>query len=91
MPLYIVSYDLIKNKDYTRIIEALKKHGAHRALESFWLLDVTNSAGEIMNWLKQFVDSDDRLFIAEFNALNAETKARKGTRQWLADCEPVLS
>jgi hypothetical protein len=67
MVQYFVSYDLINNKDYKRLINELKKLGALRMLESNWCLS-RSGAGESKNLrdhFKKFIDNDDRLVVSE--------------------------
>lgn len=86
MTIYMISYDLIKRKNYEPLWTALKEHGAHRALESLWLVSLSNTTTEVFNWLKGFVDSDDRLFVIPVNAKSAfYVNAKAGTKQWIID------
>lgn len=67
MALYIVSYDLVKNKNYSKIFDELKRLGARRMLESNWCL-TRSSSGESKNLrgnFQNFIDSDDRLVVSE--------------------------
>ncbi|WP_425609315.1 hypothetical protein [Synoicihabitans lomoniglobus] len=64
MPKYIASYDLIKNKDYKKLWEELERLGGKRVLESLWYLDVTYTKTSLLrDHLKEYVDSDDRIFV----------------------------
>ncbi|MBL9117447.1 MAG: hypothetical protein JNJ83_20740 [Verrucomicrobiaceae bacterium] len=63
MPKYIVSYDLIKNKDYPKLWVELERLSAKRVLLSMWCMDVTGTAAEVRDHFKTFVDSDDRIFV----------------------------
>jgi CRISPR-associated endonuclease Cas2 len=83
MPTYTVSYDLVKQKDYRRLEDALEKLGAHRTQLSYWLVNVTNTARELLDHLKQYVDSDDRLWISELTRNHTFANALGGTNDWL--------
>jgi CRISPR/Cas system-associated endoribonuclease Cas2 len=67
--LYYVSYDLVKYKDYPKLWEALKALGGKRILESVWFFRHPNtSATAVRDYLKQFIDKDDRLLVIESSA-----------------------
>lgn len=65
MALYILSYDLCKEKDYQKLYDELEKFHAVRILESDWCFyrDYTNAVALRDHFLK-FIDDDDRLFVA---------------------------
>lgn len=63
---YLVSYDLDKpGQDYTDLISALKRLGAIKPLFSEWVLSSSSTAMEILTYLRQFVDANDRLLVME--------------------------
>lgn len=64
MSTYIVSYDLLKNKDYTSLIDAIKTfpHWG-KVLESCWIVVTQKSAKEVRDFLLTKMDSDDRIFV----------------------------
>ena len=65
MALFIISYDLIKYKDYPKLWEALKNNNAHRVLDSVWVMSANTTPRDMAEWLKQYVDSDDKIFVAK--------------------------
>ncbi len=84
MPIFTISYDLIKRKDYESLWDALKKHKAQRVLKSVWLLNANNTPQEIRDWLKSYVDADDKIFVCQtatdkIYGFNLES----GTNEWL--------
>jgi hypothetical protein len=89
MTTFVLTYDLIKRKDYPTLWAELGRLGAHRALESFWLINVSNSAKELLDHFKRFVDSDDRLWISELTKMHTFSNARTGTNAWLAKNPPA--
>lgn len=89
MTTYTVSYDLVKRKDYPKLWEALEKLNAHRALESLWLVAVTNTAEQLHNHLKQFVDADDRIWVSELTRNHHFSNAKSGTNNWLKTYKPA--
>ncbi len=65
MSTFVFTYDLIKRKDYPKLWEELERLGAHRALNSFWLINVDNTAKELHDHLRAYVDSDDLTWVSE--------------------------
>ena len=85
MTIFATSYDLIKRKNYPDLWEALKKQGAHRVLDSVWLVSANNTATEVRDWLATFVDSDDKIMVAQTTKASLKfTLANPGTSDWLA-------
>jgi hypothetical protein len=61
---YIVSYDLVKQRDYTSLIAEIKKYGTWAHIhESVWAVVTEMSAVEVREDLKRHMDSDDRIFV----------------------------
>ncbi|MBE7734630.1 CRISPR-associated protein Cas2 [Devosia faecipullorum] len=87
MATYVFTYDLIKRKDYPKLWEELERLGAHRALNSFWLINVDNTAKELHDHLREFVDSDDLTWVSELTKNHGYT-AKKGTNAWLKENPP---
>jgi CRISPR-associated endonuclease Cas2 len=83
MTTYTVSYDLIKKKDYQSLWDELDRLGAHRTQESYWLVNVNNTAKELSDHLKNFVDGDDRIWVSEITKNHHYSNAIKGTNDWL--------
>lgn len=70
MKSYIISYDLISKKDYQKLIDEIKSYqDAAHVHESVWIVKYVpqGSTGsiEIRDDLIKFIDSDDRIFVAE--------------------------
>jgi len=87
MTTYVFTYDLIKRKDYPKLWDELERLGAHRALNSFWLINVNNTAKELHDHLKGFVDEDDRTWVSELTKKYSYF-AKKGTKDWLSSNPP---
>lgn len=85
MALYVVSYDLHKVRDYGPLIQALQGAGAIRALESFWLIDIAQTAAGLRDALRALVDDDDSLVVLELKPGSgwATRLPRPGTVEWL--------
>jgi hypothetical protein len=66
MSLFVLDYDLRKQRNYQTLYDALSTFDAIRILESTWCFKRfnTNSAG-LRDHFKQFIDADDGLWIAE--------------------------
>lgn len=69
MPIFAISYDLIKRKDYEPLWAELRRIGAQRYLLSQWAVRRADSvtAGNLLDHLKGFVDADDRLFVTRID------------------------
>lgn len=64
MSNFIISYDLIKTKDYTKLIEEIKKYPNWcKPLLSVWVISSSQSPSEIRDNLRRYMDSDDKLLV----------------------------
>lgn len=89
MTSYTVSYDLIKRKDYQSLWDELKRLGAHRTQDSYWLVSVSNTAKELHDHLKGFIDGDDKLWVSELTKNHYFSNANAGTNNWLKSNPPA--
>lgn len=85
MAYFLISYDLISpGKDYSRLTTALTQAGAQRVLLSTWAMSADNSARGIRDWLKQFVDENDRLAVTQITSTTYATwNAMEPGKTWL--------
>jgi hypothetical protein len=67
LPLFVVNYDLIKNKDYQSLWDRLARYRARRVLLSSWVIKANCTAIDLRDDLSRFIDPDDRLFVDESN------------------------
>jgi hypothetical protein len=69
MPVFSISYDLIKRKDYQTLWAELARIGAQKYLLSQWAVRRAEgvTATALGNHLRKFIDADDRLFIARID------------------------
>lgn len=69
MPVFSISYDLIKRKDYPELWAELRRIGAQRYLLSQWAVRRADSvtAEAMRNHLRPFIDDDDRLFVTQID------------------------
>lgn len=92
MAVYLLTYDLRNESgshDYEPLWAEIKRLGGHRTQDSVWLLEVSNTAKELIEHFRSFVDGDDRLWAAsvrrgEYHYVNAKS----GTNKWLAANPP---
>lgn len=67
MAHYIVVYDLRKpGKDYTELINALRSLPHFHAQQSVWFVRWSQGAVELRDKLRQHIDTNDMLFVAQF-------------------------
>lgn len=65
MALYVVSYDLIDNKDYSKLHTTLESYPEHkRIVRSTWVIASNKLTSEVYDHLTECTDSDDILFVA---------------------------
>lgn len=57
MPMFMVSYDLRKQRNYQPLYDILIKWKAVRALESLWLAELKGNAAEIRDVLMGAADA----------------------------------
>lgn len=90
MSIKIISYDLGQpetSSDYKDLIEFIKSLGETvKPLESFWLIDTTKTCRYIRDEAKQYLDSNDRIFVARWNVDDwAGFRLRNNAGDWLND------
>lgn len=83
MALYSVSYQLNKTKDYQPLWDAFSELGAHKAMKDFYLIDNSASTKQLGDYLAQFLDTDDWLFVTPFVTRPHKVGCYKGTQAWL--------
>ena len=87
MANFVIAYDLIKHKDYPKLWEEMTRLNAHKAIRDFYFVSLNNTASEIRDHLKSFVDDDDKVMVVEFQKKPSFTKANAGTNDWInANC-----
>lgn len=67
MANYLVTYDLIKTKDYPKLYEGIKSSatgGWAHILGSVWIVNSDKTSKEMVEHIKQHMDNDDKLFVA---------------------------
>ena len=69
MAFYIVSYDLIKDKDYVRLEKGILSVAfqAKKILFSVWVIESNRTATNLAETLMQHADADDKILVSEVN------------------------
>jgi hypothetical protein len=89
MTTYVLTYDLIKRKDYQTLWDELERLEAHRALASFWLVNFNGTARDAVDHFGRYIDNDDKLWVSELTSKRSFTKANAGTNDWLKNNPPA--
>lgn len=89
MAVFVVSYDLRKESssfDYEPLYSELARLEAQKVNYSLWLINVDNTAREVVDHFKQFLDENDRLWASAVDrGRYSFVNARKGTNSWLSE------
>jgi hypothetical protein len=87
MKTYLVGYDLNRPvQNYTKLIDALKAYSNWwHHLDSTWLIKTNNSAEQIRNHLRQFIDANDELLVAYVAGESAWAGFNNEGSTWLND------
>lgn len=86
MSSFVVSYDLISDKDYSKLYEAIRNYGSYaHVLESVWIIKSESSSSNIRDSLKSYMDSDDKLFIAKLTGESAWRNLSSEISKWIKD------
>lgn len=84
---HMVSYDLIKRKNYPELIKALEAFDYWHCLGSTWIIKSNKTAMALAEELAQHIDSDDKLIVV--------TLAGQGQGAWTIsfsqECKDWLS
>ena len=84
MNTYIVTYDLRKSRDYESLYKAIKSYKWAYVLESVWCIVTSDSAKDIRDYLKGFMDNDDGLFVIK-SGTEAAWSNVECSNAWLKD------
>lgn len=87
MTVKFVSYDLKKpGQDYESLIIAINAYNCCKINKSDWLISTSDDCVEVRDYLKQFIDTNDTLFVAELSGKSgwwASYNLDKNTVNWL--------
>jgi hypothetical protein len=65
MPMYLISYDLRKVRNYEPLWKVLRDWKSVRLLESLWLTELLGPAPTIRDLLQPYIDGDDGIAVLE--------------------------
>lgn len=86
MKSFLISYDLIKDKDYKSVHEKIKSYpNWAKPLESLWIIKSDNSATEIRDNVGSVMDSDDKLIVLELTGVAAWKNLSAELSGWIKD------
>ena len=87
MTTYVVTYDLSKpGQQYNDLIEALKGYGTYFHIQqSVWIIHSSTTAGQVRDHLQQYIDSNDKLFVATLSGEAAWIGYDVDDTKWLKD------
>jgi hypothetical protein len=85
MPYFVVNYDLKESDNYQPLIKEIERLGGVRALESFWLIELNNTAEQVRDHYKPFRPSpeQDKLMVVEFSVRPRFTRAFSAAVDWI--------
>ena len=73
MATFLITYDTHAGRNYQSLYDGMAEHGGVRLAESVWSIVLNNTAGEVRDWVKNLLDSDDTIIV-----IQGETKALLG-------------
>ena len=83
MTCYIISYDLVKERDYEKLYGAIKSYDNWaRITESTWAIITNKSAKEVRDNLVKSLDGDDKLIVIK-SGEEAAWKNASCSNEWL--------
>jgi hypothetical protein len=87
MASYLISYDLNKpGQEYTKLIEAIKSYGTWwHHLDSTWIVVTSDTAVEIRDKLKPYLDKGDELLVVALKGEGAWTGFNEKGSSWLKE------
>jgi hypothetical protein len=81
---HLVSYDLIKRKNYPELIEALKRFPYWHCLGSTWTVKTDQTSFQLATELLQHIDADDKLIVVTLTGQAAWTRSfPRNCQDWL--------
>lgn len=87
MALYSITYDLVKDRNYPELYKAIKllcSEDWAKPTESQWIVKSNNSSEQIRNYLMNFVDGDDVLFVVQLHEESwSSFNITQGVSGWL--------
>jgi hypothetical protein len=87
MACYIVSYDLRKpGRNYEKLYEGIQSYTTWAHInESLWaVVTASHTATQVRDYLSQFIDSDDRIFVIK-SGVEAAWRQAMCKNEWLKE------
>ena len=87
MPIYAITYDLNKEKNYQKLWDEFDRLGAKKAAKSFYLANLTtNKVDDVLKHFTNFIDEDDTLIVIKTTIDDiAAQRPLKGTFNWIKE------
>ncbi|MBA1146666.1 hypothetical protein H0Z60_06300 [Ectothiorhodospiraceae bacterium WFHF3C12] len=86
MAVYQIDYDLRKQRNYQALYDRLKSYSAWcRPLESTWVIETTQTASQVRDYLKGAIDPDDGILVTRLSGEAAWANLRDGASRALKD------
>lgn len=83
---HMISYDLIKRKNYPELIAALEAYPYWHCLGSTWIIKTDESCKAVRDSLLAHIDEDDKLLVVKLTGEAAWTTSFDSSCQsWLRD------
>ena len=85
MIAFLITYDLHRPaQNYPKIEEAIHKLGTWCHLQqSVWIVKTDSSSENLRDYLMDYIDSDDALFVTELRGISAWTGVSLSNFNWL--------
>jgi len=83
--LYLITYELSKDKDYTSLYDAIKEYGTWwHYIESAWIIKTDETVSEISRKLTRYLDEkDDSLLVIKIDPSLRQGWLPKKAWEWI--------
>lgn len=91
MPPFVLTFDLVKKESspaYRPLIRDLMSRGAHKYQLSCWLVNLANTAAEVHDHYRRFLDETDKLMVSELTSNHKQNRSLRGTDDWIEENPP---
>lgn len=85
MAIFSVSYDLYLPSEYKEFYDAIEGYPHTHVMDSCWLIEAQGNAQTIRDWLVEYIDDRDSLFVTRLSRDWAGARTHCG--QWLNEEE----
>lgn len=82
--VYLITYDLrVPGRDYTSLYNAIKEYSDwQHPVESTWFISSGLQANDIYDYVRQFIDNNDRLLVIQVDKTNKQGWLAKSFWDW---------